>query len=331
MSVRPPISPPATAPTPAPVSVATIGPAAMIGPMPGIARPMRLAASPAAPPTTPPVTAPVAAPLASSPSRTRSPSTSPPPSVVTRSAGAGTYAGSPVMPALVVAPAPLTARMSFIELVAATSVKPVVRVAPVSVIVRRPPSPPSVASPATPVVAVDVPVPLAYLLCRLLATTFTSLSRKPSSIRSRATRFASSKLSNEPTTVFIYQSPALGLRRVRRRAMSPPARAVCVAGADHRATLGRSRAHCQRPGPNTPVGGVLPLQSRLRPRQCRPVREEGAVAARLACRLVLVAAALCADAATAQVQEYPTRTIRVVVPFSPGGAVDGPMRLIAQE
>jgi len=55
------------------------------------------------------------------------------------------------------------------------------------------------------------------------------------------------------------------------------------------------------------------------------------VAARLACRLVLVAAALCADAATAQVQEYPTRTIRVVVPFSPGGAVDGPMRLIAQE
>ena len=55
------------------------------------------------------------------------------------------------------------------------------------------------------------------------------------------------------------------------------------------------------------------------------------MAARLACRLVLVAAALCADAATAQVQEYPTRTIRVVVPFSPGGAVDGPMRLIAQE
>ena len=30
-------------------------------------------------------------------------------------------------------------------------------------------------------------------------------------------------------------------------------------------------------------------------------------------------------------QAYPTRVIRVIVPFSPGGAVDGPMRIIAQE
>jgi tripartite-type tricarboxylate transporter receptor subunit TctC len=30
-------------------------------------------------------------------------------------------------------------------------------------------------------------------------------------------------------------------------------------------------------------------------------------------------------------QEYPTRPVRVIVPFSPGGAVDGPMRVIAQE
>ena len=30
-------------------------------------------------------------------------------------------------------------------------------------------------------------------------------------------------------------------------------------------------------------------------------------------------------------QPYPTRPIKVVVPFSPGGAVDGPMRVIAQE
>ena len=33
----------------------------------------------------------------------------------------------------------------------------------------------------------------------------------------------------------------------------------------------------------------------------------------------------------AAAQEFPARTIRVIVPFSPGGAVDGPMRVIAQE
>jgi tripartite-type tricarboxylate transporter receptor subunit TctC len=36
-------------------------------------------------------------------------------------------------------------------------------------------------------------------------------------------------------------------------------------------------------------------------------------------------------AASVGAQDYPTRPIRVVVPFSPGGAVDGPMRVIAQE
>ncbi len=30
-------------------------------------------------------------------------------------------------------------------------------------------------------------------------------------------------------------------------------------------------------------------------------------------------------------QEFPARPVRVIVPFSPGGAVDGPMRVIAQE
>jgi len=34
-------------------------------------------------------------------------------------------------------------------------------------------------------------------------------------------------------------------------------------------------------------------------------------------------------AVTAQAQDYPARAVRVIVPFSPGGAVDGPMRLIA--
>src|SRR5512143_3056664 len=44
-----------------------------------------------------------------------------------------------------------------------------------------------------------------------------------------------------------------------------------------------------------------------------------------------VAASALAAATLAHAQDYPTRTIRVIVPFSPGGAVDGPMRLIAQE
>ena len=46
--------------------------------------------------------------------------------------------------------------------------------------------------------------------------------------------------------------------------------------------------------------------------------------------LFAVASAV-AIAAPARADDYPSHPIRVVVPFSPGGAVDGPMRLIAQE
>src|SRR6185369_10085428 len=51
---------------------------------------------------------------------------------------------------------------------------------------------------------------------------------------------------------------------------------------------------------------------------------------RIAFAVALAAiAALAAHAALAQ--EYPSRPVRVIVPFSPGGAVDGPMRVIALE
>ena len=47
--------------------------------------------------------------------------------------------------------------------------------------------------------------------------------------------------------------------------------------------------------------------------------------------LRLAALAILSIAPWAHADEYPTRPIRIVVPFSPGGAVDGPTRLIAQE
>ncbi len=52
----------------------------------------------------------------------------------------------------------------------------------------------------------------------------------------------------------------------------------------------------------------------------------------LRCTLALVALVSCAlSSAPARADDYPSRPVRVIVPFSPGGAVDGPMRLIAQE
>ena len=47
--------------------------------------------------------------------------------------------------------------------------------------------------------------------------------------------------------------------------------------------------------------------------------------------MLLCVAALASGSGIAVAQTYPERPIRVIVPFSPGGAVDGPMRLLAQE
>jgi len=47
--------------------------------------------------------------------------------------------------------------------------------------------------------------------------------------------------------------------------------------------------------------------------------------------VLLCVAALACGSGIAVAQTYPERPIRVIVPFSPGGAVDGPMRLLAQE
>jgi tripartite-type tricarboxylate transporter receptor subunit TctC len=56
-------------------------------------------------------------------------------------------------------------------------------------------------------------------------------------------------------------------------------------------------------------------------RECAPVRRlRGLLAA-------LIVAGLCT---VAQAQPYPTRSIKLVVPFAPGGAVDVPARLLAQ-
>src|SRR6187551_896384 len=46
-------------------------------------------------------------------------------------------------------------------------------------------------------------------------------------------------------------------------------------------------------------------------------------------KLIFVLASLAAGAALAQ--DFPSRPIRVVVPYSAGGSSDGPMRVIAQE
>jgi len=48
-------------------------------------------------------------------------------------------------------------------------------------------------------------------------------------------------------------------------------------------------------------------------------------------RHILILAAWLAGAMPAQAQDYPSRPIRVIVPYGAGGSSDGPMRVIAQE
>ena len=48
-------------------------------------------------------------------------------------------------------------------------------------------------------------------------------------------------------------------------------------------------------------------------------------------RSAFLAVTLVVVAIGAQAQDYPNRTVRIIVPFSPGGAVDGPTRVVAQE
>ena len=47
--------------------------------------------------------------------------------------------------------------------------------------------------------------------------------------------------------------------------------------------------------------------------------------------LAALAFATLAPTAPAHAQDYPTRPVKIIVPFSPGGAVDGPTRIVAQK
>ena len=69
----------------------------------------------------------------------------------------------------------------------------------------------------------------------------------------------------------------------------------------------------------------------MKPLRLRPAgpRYHSRMIPRLVRAAVYVVALAAAFASAAQ--DYPARPVRVIVPFSPGGAVDGPMRLVAAE
>ena len=84
-----------------------------------------------------------------------------------------------------------------------------------------------------------------------------------------------------------------------------------------------------------------PMSAPESSRSCSASSRDGAICVRnpgasltIMSRRALLASVLLAlplgYADIAQAQEYPSRAVRVIVPFSPGGAVDGPMRLIAE-
>jgi len=85
------------------------------------------------------------------------------------------------------------------------------------------------------------------------------------------------------------------------------------------------------------VGRVLPNTEKARLANggnrrdnAKPRSTENALTLRNCMTLVLAAFTALAIAGPVRAEDFPSRPVRVVVPFSPGGAVDGPMRLIAQ-
>jgi len=85
------------------------------------------------------------------------------------------------------------------------------------------------------------------------------------------------------------------------------------------------------------VGRVLPNTEKARLANggnrrdnAKPRSTENALTLRNCMTLVLGAFTALAIAGLVRAEDFPSRPVRVVVPFSPGGAVDGPMRLIAQ-